>query len=1660
MFVLATLIGWGNAYAQNSYNVPSSGHTNVTTCDAWIYDNGGANGNYSNNCNGYLVIYPSGNNTLVSITSGTYNTEGVSYDYIEIYNGVGTNGTPLVKLGGSGSITSPITSTAANGALTIRFISDFWATRSGFSLHVQCTPVVSMSSTMLSTCNMTWTDPGGTGNYSSNQNITQTICSDNGERLMVDFSLFSLYIGDTLFVYDGNTTAADLLGSFSWNSSPGTIISSGACLTFRFVSNGYGNNSGWLALVSCSNCSSGNHPPSTDLGSPCAADNIHPFCTDEGQYVYESGVTGSADGFFDDPSSVGCLAMTPAPAWYYMRIADPGDITIHITQRLLAPNLWGSYMGDVDFACWGPFTAQSSSDFIENLCCGFYSLNIDDHPDNTSPYANYPYPNLVDCSYDPASTEDCHITNAQVGEYYLLLITNYERERGVITFNSTPTSTATTDCSIMVDVSNDGPYCEGDTIHLICNNPSVGASYSWTGPNGWTSNEVNPVIYPATTAMNGNAYYLVKSIDGVDSDPDTTIISVSPKPIAEIIATDTVICLGESVTLSAQCRPDTFFTELFDGILSGNNAYPTGSLNQVDASDMVQFSAYSNIYMAGGAVKVGDQNIPGSMTSVPYDLTNPFTVLIGAKNWFGANAMMRVEVIDNNGVSHQAQNINVHQDWFEDYPVTFTGVSSGAKIKISKESGNPYFIDRISFLRDVQCVNHWSPGGQTSQSITVSPQNTTQYILQQSVGPCDDYDTITIVVNQPTVNPDTIVRMVRSDAFPYSFNNTLFYAPGEYVLTTQNAAGCDSTYFLSLRLLPAVYVNLDTIVCKQSLPVQWHDVMFYGDSVASLTFLSASGADSIVQLSLSVSLNPIISVNLVDETCAGDTLFVMISSDENATLQIDDNAATRGETQKVFLPDSIDCPPYGSSYRSLANFTHFQSGAMVTSVNDILYLRLKIEHSALEDLRMSVVCPTGQRSKLVADYNRETAQWDNIPNTGYRLNLGLANRLTDELDCDSTLSPIGVPWDYVWSNNTTQNYQYANSAHSYCYEQANIQLYNNPYWDSSPYHYSVKPSNLNNRSQIYHPYQSFSNLVGCPLNGEWYIEIQDMMPDDNGYLVEWELAMDPSLLRVENPPVVSRSLTGPWVTRLTDSTFIVTPPYNLAHDTTATYVFHIQDSIGCTFDTLTNVTFFAHVSSQYDTAVCSNDLPITWRDELFTAAGSRELTRTSYHGCDSLVTLTLTTKHAVTQNVDTSVCVGDLPITWNGMNISQSFLATLVPTSTQPPTFAIVDTLFGAAANQCDSIVTLHLTLTQSVVARPVDTIICAADLPFVWNETAITQQDLDSHEAEGMPPVYTFVDTLSRASLNGCDSIITLHLTVNRPVEAARVETIVCADDLPITWLNTTIDQHYLELLEETGAQPPTYIIVDTIERAAANGCDSIVTLRLTVNQPSDPETVEVTACGEYTWIDGRTYTYSTNTPTHILSNMAGCDSVLTLHLTIFPKPQACFVVSALDDNYELGATLHFEECSPGMANYEWSMGNMVTFDMPSFDYVYPHSGYYHVTLKVTDANGCTDEQGKTVSIHEPETQVFFANTFTPNGDGLNDIFKPEGQHIMPEGYSLVIYDRWGVKVFSSTDPNYGWDGTYMGRLVPNNSVMSYTFRCITEYGMIRQKGAVTVVY
>ena len=86
----------------------------------------------------------------------------------------------------------------------------------GFRTYSQTYRIDLNDGDTITTCSGTFYDSGGAGgNYGNNENFTVTFCSDNGGNMGLDFSVFEVRVGDTVFIYDGPTTASPLIGAFS-----------------------------------------------------------------------------------------------------------------------------------------------------------------------------------------------------------------------------------------------------------------------------------------------------------------------------------------------------------------------------------------------------------------------------------------------------------------------------------------------------------------------------------------------------------------------------------------------------------------------------------------------------------------------------------------------------------------------------------------------------------------------------------------------------------------------------------------------------------------------------------------------------------------------------------------------------------------------------------------------------------------------------------------------------------------------------------------------------------------------------------------------------------------------------------------------------------------------------------------------------------------------------------------------------------------------------------------------------------------------------------------------------------------------------------------------------------------------------------------------------
>ena len=275
----------------------------------------------------------------------------------------------------------------------------------------------------------------------------------------------------------------------------------------------------------------------------------------------------------------------------------------------------------------------------------------------------------------------------------------------------------------------------------------------------------------------------------------------------------------------------------------------------------------------------------------------------------------------------------------------------------------------------------------------------------------------------------------------------------------------------------------------------------------------------------------VIGDNLPDEICSGDTIslsaavnqidptaYAVSGMPNEATFQV---GAVRSDS--LALPDGT-----GAAYETSVTFQNFSPGQTVTRAEDVESICVNMEHSWLRDLEIKLICPSGQSITLHNFGGR----------SGGEVFLG------EPVDFDGANPTPGVGYDYCWTNDATRGtwLEYAN---------ANL------------------PRTL--PAGDYRPYESFANLIGCPLNGEWTISVLDLWAIDNGFIFSWGVNFNPDLfpdLERFTPEIVDFGWqNNPTIYNYSNNN-IAASPVNAG---SAAYVFEVMDSFGCTFDTTINV---------------------------------------------------------------------------------------------------------------------------------------------------------------------------------------------------------------------------------------------------------------------------------------------------------------------------------------------------------------------------------------------------------------------------------------------------------------------------------------------------------
>ncbi len=351
------------------------------------------------------------------------------------------------------------------------------------------------------------------------------------------------------------------------------------------------------------------------------------------------------------------------------------------------------------------------------------------------------------------------------------------------------------------------------------------------------------------------------------------------------------------------------------------------------------------------------------------------------------------------------------------------------------------------------------------------------------------------------------------------------------------------------------------------------------------------------------------------------------------------------------------------------------------------------------------------------------------------------------------------------------------------------------------------------------------------------------------------------------------------------------------YNATGTYIDSLQNGRGCDSIVTTHLAIDSLIKTTQTITLCKGlSLVVgnhTYSDT--TKSGTYIDSLNNHRGCDSIVTTKLTVRPAIVDSQTVVLCAGQ---------------SITIGINTHDTTGTYSDTL--TTGQGCDSIVTTHLTIRNVITGSQTDTL-CAGDSLTVGIHT---------YHSSG---IYT--DTLT--SGNGCDSILTTHLTISNLITGSQTVSLCAGNSL-------TVNHH-------TYNTSGTYI--DTL--ISATGCDSILTTNLVIDTLINTSQT-VTLCAGDSLVVGSHIHNATGTYIDSLAAGVGCDSIVTTQLTINADVNIATSVS--------GDTI---KASASGANYQWinCNGNTIITGKTGQSFTPTADGSYAVIVTVgrcSDISAC----------------------------------------------------------------------------------------------------------
>ena len=507
-------------------------------------------------------------------------------------------------------------------------------------------------------------------------------------------------------------------------------------------------------------------------------------------------------------------------------------------------------------------------------------------------------------------------------------------------------------------------------------------------------------------------------------------------------------------------------------------------------------------------------------------------------------------------------------------------------------------------------------------------------------------------------------------------------------------------------------------------------------------------------------------------------------------------------------------------------------------------------------------------------------------------------------------------------------------------------------------------------------------------------------------------------------------------------------------------------------DETTNATFwkwdFGDPSSADNTSDLQNPT------HTFSKSGSFQVTLIAGASiqCKDSITKTVVVDSASVISVSSdSICAGaSTTLMANGGSTYTWSPATGLNTTTGASVIAnpkqtITYTISAANANGCVSTTTATVSVLESPVISVQGATVClggSASLTATGAEIYSWSPFQSLSDSVGTSviakPVNTTTYTVTGTAITGCKSTGTVNVTVN-PLPVVTVsDAAICAGGS--TNLRATGAYTYLwspknginsSTESEVVANPDsstTYTVIGTDK----NGCKDTTTVLLTVNPnplltvssaqicPGDTAILTASGANAYTWSPDYKLSSTTSNPVESYTripttysvkgtNSFGCSSTVSTKVSIYSSPKA-YIQANPNTASIYDPTIRFKSNSIDAVTWHWLYGDPNNTESAKENdiFTYPkESATYLVTLIVTNQYGCIDTTELNVYVKDAFS-IYVPNTFTPNGDDVNDVFFPSGNGIDETDFHMWIFDRWGNMIWKTNTWGATWDGKANG--------------------------------